>query len=63
MNELELANIGNAGDKPNKGDDVDCRRVVGFPQEFHQSMYNAGRNFGEFDRADVDRLNQKLPVI
>ena len=48
---------------PNKSDHIEGRWVVGVPEKFHESMYNASCDFRKFDGSDVDRLNKELAVF
>lgn len=48
---------------PDKGNDVDGRRVVRVPQKVHQNVNDVCRDLGEPDSAGMDALDQELSVF
>jgi hypothetical protein len=48
---------------PDERDDIECGRVVGVTEEFHEGVYDAGCDLGELDGHNVDRLDEQLSVL
>ena len=45
-------------DLPNKGYDIQSRRVVEVAEEIHQSVYHGSSDFREANSAYMDRLDE-----
>ena len=50
-------------DSPDKGDDIQCRRVIGITEELHKRMDNVSSDFRELYGTDVNRLYQQLAIL
>lgn len=55
--------IQNKFSSPNERNDVQRRWVVGISQEVHKSMHDGSRNFREANSADMDGLDEQLPIF
>jgi len=48
---------------PNKCDNVKSRWVIGVAEELHQSVDDARSNFRKLDCGDMNKLDEKLPIL
>lgn len=48
---------------PDKRNDIDRRRVVRVAQKVHEDIDDVGGDFGEFDGARVNALDEQLAVL
>ena len=48
---------------PDERYDVQSGGVIRVSKELHQGMHDARSDLGELDGRDMDRLNEKLPVL
>lgn len=55
--------IQNNFSSPNERNDVQRRWVVGISQKVHESVHYGSRNFREANSADMDGLDEQLPIF